>query len=139
MKHAIYALLALCLVLSGCSKQNAEPTKDDRLIITIPISPTSPAVRKIQVAYSNLGEMHWDNAYQSCDSLGDGWRLPTKEELQAIYRELYLKGKGNLALNWYWSGTEDGADKAWSVYFADGYAYSYYKFNNGQVRAVRDL
>ena len=33
----------------------------------------------------DLGEMNWDDAMKACADLGDGWRLPTKDELNLLY------------------------------------------------------
>ena len=144
MKHAIYALLALCLVLSGCEIATTETQQDDRLIITVPTSPTT--VQKLQVAYEDLGEMNWYDAKKACANLGNGWRLPTLEELQVMYKELHLKGKGGFPGGWcwYWSSTLNDDGEAWNVQFANGNAASFYgddyeNYDLGRVRAVRAL
>lgn len=131
MKHAIYALLALCLVVFASPYAKAQ---DDRLIIISPITGD-----KVQVALQDLGEMDWKAANKACANLGIGWRLPTKEELEVMYKELHLKGKGNFAKNrHYWSSTEADANFAWLVYFALGYDNLFHKdFILGRVRAVR--
>lgn len=95
---------------------------------------------KIQVAFQDLSEMKWVQAKKACANLGKGWRLPTLEELQVMYKELHLKGRGDFCPYWYWSGTEHSASFAWNVSFANGDTglndkdkYSY------RVRAVRTL
>jgi hypothetical protein len=141
MKHAIYALLALCLVLSASPYAKAQ---DNRLIIT---SPTTGD--KVQVALEDLGKMEWENAKKACAKLGDGWRLPTKEEMEVMYRDLHQKGRGNFNLEcMYWSGTEYDATNAWAFHFYTGEARSKSsddanlyggRGNIGCVRAVRAL
>jgi hypothetical protein len=136
MKHAIYALLALCFVVSGCEIATTETQQDDRLIIT---SPTTGET--LQVALKDLGEMNWEDATAACANLGSGWRLPTKEELQVMYKELHLKDRGNFCGDClYWSSSQNGGHNAWYVRFANGFAYyDITYFNYYQVRAVRAL
>ncbi len=33
-----------------------------------------------------VGLMNWDDAKEACENLGDGWRLPTKDELNILYK-----------------------------------------------------
>jgi hypothetical protein len=131
MKHFIHALLALCFVVFASPYAKAQ---DDRLIIISPITGD-----KVQVALQDLGEMNWYDAKKACANLGSDWRLPTKEELEVMYKELHLKGKGNFAKNWYWSSTEKDVYFAWFVHFDDGGAIELFKNIKVRVRAVRAL
>ena len=46
---------------------------------------------KFQVANKDFSDkMTWKDAIDACKNLGSGWRLPTKEELEAMYEELQL-------------------------------------------------
>jgi len=38
--------------------------------------------------------MGWKEAHSLCNHLGNGWRLPSKDELDAMYTQLHLKGQG---------------------------------------------
>ena len=52
------------------------------------------------------GKMTWEDAMKACADLGDGWRLPTKDELNTLYQN---KDKiGGFADYGYWSSTEYG-------------------------------
>jgi hypothetical protein len=99
--------------------------------------------KKIQVTLQDLGLMNWFDANKACAALGRGWRLPTMVELEVMYKELHLKGKGNFRLgghDFYWSSTEWQYDpEAWLVDFANGYSAKLPQDDNNQVRAVRDL
>jgi hypothetical protein len=137
MKHAIYALLALCFVVSGCEIATTETQQDDRLIITSPITG-----EKLQVALQDLDEMNWKDANEACANLGNGWRLPTKEELLVMRKELHLKGRGNFCGDClYWSSTKYSDYSAWFVNFANGYTDGSLKsfYGSIRVRAVRAL
>ena len=102
---------------------------DGREVSTIKID-------NLEVMTEDLGEMNWADAMKACADLGDGWRLPTKDELNLLYEN---KEKiGGFANNFYWSSTEVDNYNAWVQYFNNGlqgtndtmYSASY-------VRAVR--
>ena len=77
---------------------------------------------ELQVADNDFFDtMTWIEATRACSELGIGWRLPTTEELKAMYYQLRNKGKGNFScipLN-YWS-SEEGGDG-----YGDGYMWTY--------------
>ena len=86
----------------------------------------------------------WSDAKQWCRDHGDGWRLPTKDELLAIYTNkldvnYWLKKyKGGTLENsyYYWSSTEYNSDRAWYVDMYSGNTYDYPKYYDGYVRVV---
>lgn len=80
-------------------------------------------------------EMTWQEAADYAKSLGDGWRLPTKEELQAYAPQLSKAGK----LGYFWSGSTvpDLTAGALIVYLAYGTTYSNSKSNSAGVVCVR--
>ena len=56
------------------------------------VSPNSG--QKIQVADKDISKLiNWWNAVSECNKLGEGWRLPTIEELEEIYNKLFLKNR----------------------------------------------
>ena len=82
--------------------------------------------------------------FKWCADLGEGWYLPSKEELLTIYKN---KDKLNLKLTdkligWYWSSTEDNCKDifgdfcAWSVAMLSGDTYRSIKRSKRYVRAV---
>ncbi len=96
---------------------------------------------RLQVADNDFeNRMEWNDAKSSCNELGNGWRLPTKSELELMRTELHKKGKGNFKSASYWSGTETDRSYAWSFDFHSGFDYSYGNKNNAYyVRAVRAI
>ncbi len=48
----------------------------------------------LQVADNDFPNvMSWGQAMRACAGLGNGWRLPTKEELLVIQKQLVKQGK----------------------------------------------
>ena len=77
-------------------------------------------------------------AFKWCADLGEGWYLPSKEELRTIYNH---KDKLNSNLTdklsgWYWSSKEYNEFCAWGVKVGSGFTGSNNKYDNYYVRAV---
>jgi hypothetical protein len=89
---------------------------------------------------------NWQNDYPAfawCASLGDGWYLPARDELKAIYAQrtainkaLKAKGKSKLEKSWHWSSTQYNELRAWYVDMYGGYTYDGSKDYDYYVRAV---
>ena len=80
-------------------------------------------------------QMVWDEAKNACELLGDGWRLPTKEELNELYSQ--KNEIGGFADAYYWSSTEYYGNNAWIQYFFSGDQNANLKNSIYSVRAVR--
>jgi hypothetical protein len=82
--------------------------------------------------------LSWDDAMLYCFSLEIdgkvGWRLPTKDELNEIY-----KSDNDFVGNVYWSSTESDGYNAWDQNFNNGFQYPNYKNFNSYVRAARSI
>ncbi len=89
--------------------------------------------------------MNWEDAKSYCANLslaGGGWRLPTKDELLALYNA--KTSSAEIAayphMNWwYWSSSPSpgGSSGAWIVVFYGGYAHYGGVSDYGYVRCVR--
>jgi len=91
---------------------------------------------KIEVAqYDFPKQMHWNEAKKACANLGSGWRLPTKDELNLMYKN--RKKIGGFEINRFWSSTESSSTNAWGQGFYNGAQNYYPKDYNASVRAVR--
>jgi uncharacterized protein (TIGR02145 family) len=97
----------------------------------------------LEVMKEDLGnrEWRWREAKKACANLGDGWRLPTKDELNILYEN--KENIGGFDYRWYWSSSEAGSDSAWVQDFDEGGAQSTNDTDDfsddGCVRAVRDI
>jgi len=83
-----------------------------------------------------------NKAAQLCDSLtvngyGD-WFLPSKDELDLMYKNLKQRGLGDFSNNYYWSSSQYFSYNSWYQNFHDGsQSVNYYKGNSLLVRAIR--
>jgi|688.fasta_scaffold00172_64 hypothetical protein len=79
-------------------------------------------------------KMNWNDAVAYIESLGEGWRLPTIEELHEIYNS-----ENDFTKDYYWSSTEGSGDGAWGQNLSDGNQFNFFKGYSAYVRAVRDI
>lgn len=87
---------------------------------------------------------NWGNAKKWCSQYGNGWRLPTKDELRIMYRNkrtinsaLEDGGYTELRANYHWSSESKDNYSAWTVGLHDGIARNSSKVGiNHCVRAV---
>ena len=94
---------------------------------------------KLEVAqYDFPNAMNWYKAQDACIKLGNGWRLPTKDELDKLYQ--YRNRIQSFTTGNYWSSTESGFNNACYLGFDNGgLDYVYKSYTGGYVRAVRSL
>jgi hypothetical protein len=92
---------------------------------------------KFEVYPKDLGQYTWHYAKELCEDLGDGWRLPTREELHLMY--LNKDEISCFAAASYWSSGEYNTSLVWYQNFNDGNQYYNYKHSTNYVRAVRDV
>jgi TolB-like protein len=80
-------------------------------------------------------------ATQLCNSLAvadfDDWFLPSKDELDLMYKNLKTRGLGGFSDSRYWSSSEANIDYVWDQRFRDGAQNASYKYNTFSVRAIR--
>jgi len=65
--------------------------------------------------------------------------LPSKDELNEMYVNLYLHGVGDFAAGTYWSSSESSATKAWEQNFSTGTQTETLKSTTCRVRACRSF
>ena len=85
-------------------------------------------------------ELNGNYAAKICDDLvlggHDDWFLPSKDELNELYKQKSTVG-GFASFSNYWSSSEYSASDAWSQDFKSGGQYFNYKNYDEPVRAVR--
>lgn len=84
----------------------------------------------------------WQNAVNYCSSKGDGWRLPTQNELMYYWSVVpSIPAGSKFSADSYWSATEfsSSSSHAWTVTFSHGFTNYIDKTNSGcSVRCVKD-
>lgn len=81
-------------------------------------------------------KLYWYDIEKALTDLGNGWRLPTKDELNIMF--LNKEKISGFANSRYWSSTDGGDNSAWGQGFESGNQKLANKFNNNYlVRAVR--
>jgi len=68
------------------------------------------------------------------------WFLPSKDELDLLYKNLKQKGLGDFDDSWYWSSSQYNIYYAWFQRFSDGkqdYAGGGTKYMKFDIRAIR--
>jgi len=111
------------------------------------VSGTSPVVgagkRNTEIIVEQLKALGENGkAAQLCVALNfDGykdWFLPSKDELDLMYKNLKQRGLGGFSNSWYWSSSQGNNNYAWDQRFSDGYQGDFYgKHGTSSVRAVR--
>ena len=130
MKRFSYTCILALILLFSFSKSSAQSS-----IIGNPIK-----IGSIEVAqYDFPNRMKWDDANRTCLNLGEGWRLPTKDELNTLYKNKNQIGNLQDPYLAYWSSTEINNNIAWYGVMKDGFTRSTEKFYESGVRAVRTV
>lgn len=88
---------------------------------------------------SRLGENN--RAAQICAGMEingyKDWFIPSKNELDLMYKYLKRKGLGGFKNGSYWSSSQFNNDRAWSQDFGNGSQDGYSKFRSYSVRVIR--
>ena len=117
------------------------PPKSDTNYLNVIGKPIK--IGNLEIAqYDFPEEMKLLDAKEACRALGKGWRLPTKTELNILYKS--RKEIGGFTNIYYWSSSEYDLNDTWIQNFNYGNQhYSskyYYNMNNTySVRAVRTI
>jgi hypothetical protein len=145
MKKLFSILLMTVLVLTSCevSLQPSNNNTDYTNIIG-----KSIRIGNLEIAQYDFPEtMNWGDGKKACEALGNGWRLPTKDELNLMFEN---KDKIGVFSDYpYWGSAElDGIMNMQYFHFFIGNEYTGYKnnqglvnqkYNHGAIRAVRSL
>ena len=105
----------------------------------------------LEIAQFDFSEpMTYDEAVKACSKLGDGWRLPTKEEMEEIYKNknilggfvspIYVEDNSEFYIDnnvYYWSGSSYGSDYVWVIGFTHKFVGVTLKTGYLYARAVK--
>ena len=91
--------------------------------------------------------MNWNDAKKACELFGDGWRLPTKDELNSLHKSkfdtlysFYTIKNSDFEGGYYWSSTEYLYSYAWAKsFYYGGSQNDFSKTSRAYVRAVRSF
>jgi hypothetical protein len=113
---------------------------------TIYIVPGEDAL--LDVYAHNIGPLNFDDAVAACESLGGGWRLPTKDELNTLYNNYQqIDGLGGDSFAYegvYWRSESPDSPHglqltvAWVEIFNSGFQFCEPKGHTHYVRPVRN-
>ena len=97
-------------------------------------------LKNIEVARNDFpNTQNWNDAIAKCNKLGEGWRLPTKNELNKLYKNKKKIGgfKDSYLDDFYWSSAEKENLVAPGQDFFNGNQSTANKHLKNYVRAVR--
>ena len=134
---ALILSIAVLIYIVSITKSN---TSSEYNIIGKPIR-----IGRLEIAqYDFPKAMKWDIAREVCQKLGEGWRIPTKSELNLIYKNKYKIG--GFINDYYWSSKEYSNDNYYKKSpqvlikrFSDGNEIACFKDYAFYVRAVRSF
>ncbi len=129
------------MALINCPECNKKRSDKAEICIGCGAPVGKPPLLKIgnlEIAPNDFpSDMNWQDAKNACEKLGNGWRLPSKDELNILYKN---KDKiGGFANTTYWSSTESYGSNAWYQFFYNGKQFYSNKTNSTYVRAIRDF
>ena len=82
-----------------------------------------------------------NSAANGCDDYPEQdsgvWFLPSKDELDKLYKNLKLEGVGNFSTTNYWSSSQSSETEAWSINFSTGISSMSGKGSTYRVRPIR--
>jgi hypothetical protein len=132
MKKLLTILLLIVLISCRSTSKPPNSNTDFKNIVG-----KSVTIGKIEVAqYDFPSFMNWVDATKACADLGDGWRLPTKDELKYLYVNKIAIGE--FTNKTYWSSTVVDDETAVGQFFEGDGDYFFQSKNDANfVRAIR--
>ncbi len=93
----------------------------------------------------NGDRVTYEDAEKAVQELGNGWRLPTRNELESLVDTsrhdpaIDVERFPDTKSTWYWTSTPCAWNDTavWVVYFDSGHVYNDHRGYSGCVRAVR--
>lgn len=101
-KIILILLIVMSFIVKGCNNQPK-----------IVRNSNSTNIDKLEILNRDLEEKTWSQANNACLQLGNGWRLPTGNELEIVLKYKDLLGGFNSVT--YWTSEEISPDFALSI------------------------
>lgn len=97
--------------------------------------------KKLEVAISDVPKkLNLNQTMEECKKLNDGWRLPTRDELEIVYRDIHKKNQGNFNKKGiYWTSSKSPDDWVLTLSFSDGKSNIDVEDSLNKVRFVRNI
>ena len=149
LKRIIYCLLvAVVLSACGCTTNRPDAKNVGDIVnvngkLGVVIATTLNGQHGLVMSVKET-KCSWDEAQTWCANIGHTWRLPSIEELLAIYKnrsaiDSALSAKRYKTLNevcYYWSSNSVAGNCAWHVHMLNGDTDTNRKYFDNYVRAV---
>jgi hypothetical protein len=118
-------LILFLATIYSCNKSQTTSSQEEKKIEI-----RSMKIGDFEVMLNQNDVMSWYDAKQYEKSLGNGWRLPTKEEFELLKtNQPTLNSKRSLINGGYWVSTELNETLAWQSTFEFGYLEEFYSKN----------
>lgn len=131
---SIFALLVFSIMAYSSTEegnQDGEKEKSEETISTVKVG-------NLEVMTKDIGMLTWSEAMDEASKKGDGWRVPTTDELLVIYENRdRIPNLG--AFDTFWSSEEEDRYNALQMTFSDGRITYYEKNVHNCVRLVRKI
>lgn len=136
MLQSVLIFQLFCTILYPFSIHAKNPAIEKKGENAVHIRVSTFVIGEIEVAPFDLPcGGTYENAMQAIDSIREGWRLPSVEEMKLIFEQ---KDKiGGFIPNYYWTSETNG-DKATHFGFVLGDITAVPKYHGKRIRLVRN-
>jgi len=144
MKKSILSLFGIFVFVTGLYSQESNGTSSgakhyvgEKYLGGIIFYIDKTGQHGILAGEKDLPMADWDYANKECSAEGEGWRLPSKDELKMLYNNKDIVG--GFVKGYYWSSTVIGFDALLEDFdFGEQYKASAQSFqDSAHVRCVR--
>jgi len=89
------------------------------------------------VDVNNIGKMNWYDAMNYCKN-NTNWKLPTRQELNEIYKSIHKIESGRFENTYHWTSDELSSQYGWSINFETGVQHYYTKLHENNVILIKN-
>jgi hypothetical protein len=84
-----------------------------------------------------IGKMTWHDAVDYCEK-NPQWKLPTRKQLNEIYKNLHKSKLLSFKETYYWTVDELSLAYAWSLNFETGVLHYYTKMHKNEIILIKN-